>query len=274
MRRFFKFTGTTSHSPSIARGRISSSRRIDVYSAHSASDHPGTHRTSGHVAERLDARRLMRLAPIHIPAERVGSTCRSEWSTITGTQTSGNGRIDSNNLSSTESQLNLEDETGSKRPQRHAAQLRREVLQKIVLYASASVALGLIQVVRFPGHVSAIDIVATVAVGFGVLLLPVLFVFGASYVQRQIPLTSTDARRRRWRALLLYSVAVLVGCVVVTFIPQTGTSIGWIVSVGTMLAYGFYVVVLLALAGTVVSSVALLGLRIQHRLAPQSGTRK
>ena len=115
-----------------------------------------------------------------------------------------------------------------------------------------SVVLNIIGFLRFgwPGFIAG-DLALSILVVLGVLLQPMLFVFGAWYVRVRIPFDSVNARKRRWRVLFVYSSSILLICFLIARSShRLGTATGELSpSLALMLAYGFYVLIpLLALA--------------------------
>src|SRR5207248_4278020 len=105
------------------------------------------------------------------------------------------------------------------------------------------------------------DVPLAVAIASAILPLPMGFVFGGWYVRKRIPPDSMNSRYRRWRALFMYSATVLSICFVIGIskpIFQTGSLIGWLISLSIIVAYGFYLLVLLSGLATVASFVAML----------------
>ena len=141
----------------------------------------------------------------------------------------------------------------------HAAKLG--LFRILVAYLVGGVLLGLRSLFRFPHPPLALtDLAIVVVVSFGILLPPVLFTLGAWYVRVRIPADSTNARRLRWRALLVYSFILFSVMFVfgLTKPFEIGSFTGWLISLSTMLGYGFYLTLPLAGLTVLVSLVALL----------------
>jgi hypothetical protein len=103
-----------------------------------------------------------------------------------------------------------------------------------------------------------------IVVAFGVFLLPILFVIGGSYLRASIPVDSVNGRKRRWRALLIYSTVVLLICIAngVWKPLKIGSSIGWLVTLSTMLGYSYYLLLPLSALAVVICLLALVPERL------------
>jgi hypothetical protein len=122
-----------------------------------------------------------------------------------------------------------------------------------------SVALAVIAFRRFPWVSGPQDLLLAILVTFGVFLLPMLFVFGGWYLRARIPVDSVNGRKRRWRALLIYSTGVLLLCVAngVWKPFKMGSSIGWLITLSTMLGYSYYLLLPLSALAVFVCLLAL-----------------
>jgi hypothetical protein len=147
---------------------------------------------------------------------------------------------------------------------------RRRVLVLGCVYLLCSVGVGILWFVSRAnalGSWRASDALMEVAVAACILLVPMLFVLVGCYLQ-WLWTRKAGNDQTRWAGLLVYSLVVLalwcglrVGRVVTLF----GSSVHWIGFVGTLLSYGSYLMVAIAMLTSMVALVALVAVAMTRR---------